>query len=54
MITVPLVKLSIDGGSTQGEGKVSRLPYYRIEGEDGRRPVVELGSAARQLVAAAS
>lgn len=54
MSTVPLVvKLSIDGGSTQGEDKVSTLPHYRIEGEDGR-PVVELGSAARQLVAAAS
>lgn len=48
-----VVEFSVDGGSTQGEDKISKLPYYRIESEEGL-PVVELGSGSRQLVAAAS
>jgi hypothetical protein len=40
---------SIDGGSTQGEDRVSKLVYYRIEGGEFL-PV----AGTRQLVTAAS
>jgi len=49
VIELSVIEASIDGGSTEGEDKVSKLDYYRIEGGDAL-PVAE--GSDRQLVGA--
>ena len=50
VIELSVIEASIDGGSTEGEDKVSKLDYYRIEGGEAL-PVAEVGFD-RQLVGA--